>query len=286
MNNILIALIPAVFWGLVPLIVSKMGGKPTNQILGTTIGALIVAIGVYVVVQPSMAQSVLIGGFLSGLAWSFGQFYQYSAFTKIGVSKAMPISTGLQIVSASLFGVIFFKEWAGTTVKIIGASAILIIIIGIFLTAYKKDKDEESSKNMVSGLIILLVSTIGYLGYAVLPRVFDIEGWSGFLPQALGMVLMACILSIKDLKTVITEKTTWKNLLTGFAFAIAAIAYLISASRNGVATGFTLSQMSVVISTLGGIFLLHEHKHGRELVATIMGLALIVAGGIMIGMMK
>ena len=38
--NILIGLIPALFWGILPLCVSKIGGKPTQQIMGTTMGVL------------------------------------------------------------------------------------------------------------------------------------------------------------------------------------------------------------------------------------------------------
>lgn len=284
--NILIALIPAVFWGLVPLVASKMGGKPTNQIIGTTCGTLLIAIAVSIVVQPSITTAVFIGGFLSGLAWAFGQYYQYMAYTKIGVSKAMPISTGLQIVGTSLLGVMFFGEWSGTHAKVIGAIAIVLIIVGIALTTVGKHDEDDKSKSMLTGLIILLVSTVGYVGYSAFPRIFHVDGWNGFLPQALGMVLMAFILSIKSVTTVIKDKQTWKNLATGVVFSIAALAYLISASRNGVATGFTLSQMSVVISTLGGIFLLKEKKTGKELIAVIIGLALVVGGGVMIGMMK
>lgn len=45
--NILIALIPAIGWGIQPLILKKIGGRPTNEILGTGIGTLIVGLFVY-----------------------------------------------------------------------------------------------------------------------------------------------------------------------------------------------------------------------------------------------
>ncbi len=67
-------------------------------------------------------------------------------------------------------------------------------------------------------------------------------------------------------------------MLPGLLFAAASLTYILSASRNGIATGFVLSQLSVVISTLGGIFLLKESKTRRELIATIIGLILIVVG--------
>jgi putative ribose uptake protein len=40
---LLIGLGPLIGWGLFPTIASKFGGKPVNQIIGTTIGTLIFA---------------------------------------------------------------------------------------------------------------------------------------------------------------------------------------------------------------------------------------------------
>ncbi len=42
--NILIGLMPMIGWGLFPVIVGKIGGKPASQIIGTTLGTLILAI--------------------------------------------------------------------------------------------------------------------------------------------------------------------------------------------------------------------------------------------------
>ena len=53
---------------------------------------------------------------------------------------------------------------------------------------------------------------------------------------------------------------------------------------NGIATGFTLSQMNVVLATLGSIYILGEKKTRKEMRHVLTGLALVVAGGIMIGL--
>lgn len=42
--NILIGLLPALFWGILPLCVARIGGRPTQQIMGTTLGTLAVAV--------------------------------------------------------------------------------------------------------------------------------------------------------------------------------------------------------------------------------------------------
>lgn len=52
------------------------------------------------------------------------------------------------------------------------------------------------------------------------------------------------------------------------------------------AVGYTLSQLNVVVSTIGGLLLLHEMKTKKELKFTLGGLLLVVAGAIMIGITK
>lgn len=54
--------------------------------------------------------------------------------------------------------------------------------------------------------------------------------------------------------------------------------YLISAQpdMNGLATGFILSQTSVVLATLTGIYFLKQAKTKKEMTVTILGLVLII----------
>ena len=58
----------------------------------------------------------------------------------------------------------------------------------------------------------------------------------------------------------------------------------MSTYRNGIATGFTLSQMNVVLATLGSIYILGEKKTPKEMRHVLAGLALVVIGGVMIGL--
>lgn len=109
----------------------------------------------------------------------------------MGVSRTMPISTGLQLVSTTLFGVIVFHEWSTTISVILGVLALVCIIIGVILTSLQseEEKNAEQAGNFKKGIIILLISTVGYLVYVVVIRLFKVDGWSALLPQAVGMVL-------------------------------------------------------------------------------------------------
>ena len=45
---------------------------------------------------------------------------------------------------------------------------------------------------------------------------------------------------------------------------------------NGLATGFILSQTSVVLATLTGIWFLDQKKTRKEMAVTILGLVIII----------
>lgn len=70
--NILIGLLPALFWGILPLCVARIGGKPTQQIMGTTLGTLIIAMVLYVAAPSHWGLWSFVMSFLSGACWAFG----------------------------------------------------------------------------------------------------------------------------------------------------------------------------------------------------------------------
>ncbi len=70
------------------------------------------------------------------------------------------------------------------------------------------------------------------------------------------------------------------NMIGGLIFSIAAVSYIFSVRDNGVNTAFIVSQVSVVISTLGGMLVMHENKSRREMVFTLTGLVLIIGGAV------
>ncbi|HDR4901518.1 TPA: GRP family sugar transporter [Bacillus cereus] len=283
--DIFLAILPALFWGSIVLFNVKLGGGPYSQVLGTTFGALIFSIAIYMIVQPVLTPVVIGVGIISGLFWALGQANQLKSIDLMGVSKTMPISTGLQLVSTTLFGVIVFHEWSTIISIILGVLALICIMIGIVLTSLqsKEEKSEEQAGNLKKGILILLVSTLGYLVYVVIIRLFNIDGWSALFPQAIGMVLGGILLTFKHKPF---NKYAVRNIIPGLIWAAGNMFLFISQPRVGVATSFSLSQMGIVISTLGGIFILGEKKTKRQFIAIMIGIIFIIIAGIMLGIAK
>lgn len=281
--NIIIALLPAIGWGIMPWIVNKVpASKPSNQILGVGLGATLVGIIVTIAKQPATSLPVFLISLLSGAFWTIGQIGQFISFTRIGVSKTMPISTGLQLVGNTLIGALIFSEWHSQNDFLFGSIALLIIIVGVILTAYTEKDADESKKATKKDFLFLILTTVGYLVYSAFPKTISANAESMFLPQTLGILLGAIIyLLFSKQQVAFKQKASYLDIFAGIAFGIAAYTYIISAQLNGVTNAFIYGQLSVIISTLGGMTLLGEKQEGKELLTTLAGLALIVVGAVL-----
>lgn len=280
--NILLLLLPALGWGLLPPVVAKLGGKLANEILGTAVGTLIASVGVFIVLRPQITLSSFLLAAFAGAFWIVGQVGQYQGYHNIGVSQTMPISTGLQLVGTSLIGVFVFGEWSTVIEKVFGALGVLLLIIGIWLTSITDSKGSQANeKQRINTIIMLILTSAGYWVYNSIPRGLSESGLAIFLPESIGMVLAVIIyIAFTKQGNVFKEKTSWRNVLGGLIFSFAAVTYILSVKANGVNTAFVVSQVSVVISTLLGMVWMHEAKSRRELTYTMAGLVLIVAGAV------
>jgi len=282
--NYLFLFIPAIGWGLMPLFVA--GVKKSNiyhQIVGSVLGAFLFGVVVTLIKHPAFNMTSFLLAMVAGAAWVVGQCGQYYSYSKIGVSETMPLSTGLQLIGVPLVGVLIFGEWASTQAKLFGFLGILALVVGVAFTSLTdKGTAEGNKQNQTSTMIILALTTLGYITSSSIPKALKGDGVMIFLGQTIGMMIATFIylVATKQLK-VLKEKESYQVIPAGVIFAIAALSYIISVQMNGVNLAFVMSQLCVVISTLGGIVFLHEQKTQKGYIYTAIGLVLIVAGAVL-----
>ena len=288
----LIALIPALAWGSIGLISGKLGGTANQQTLGMTWGALLFALITTLFswshFVATSSWKLWIIGLISGLFWSLGQNQQFHAMKSVGVSKAVPISTGAQLVTNALAGVILFHEWKTTKQLSIGSIALVILVVGATLTALRDKKNaavnaERIQEDWRSGSRALILSTLGYLGYTVVVTATGVDTKAMVLPQAVGMVLGASMFALGKNAF---KKETFKNIFTGLVWGTGNFFMFEATILVGLAISFSFSQMGIVISTFGSILFLGEKKTKKEWVYVIIGSLLVILGGFLLGILK
>lgn len=280
--NILFALLPSILWGSYSLVIPKFGGNTGQQTVGVTLGALLFAIITFPFTPHSYTVLSFSVSFLSGIVWAIGCLYQMKAFKRVGVSRTIPITTGMQLVGTSLMGVLFFGEWATKKALTTGIIALVLLIIGISFTAYTEKKD--NSGKLLGGVFIIFISSVAIIAYVMLIRFFNINSFDVVLPQSLGMVAGAFLITNKEPNRISLK--TCQLMIPGLLWALGNLVMFYSNNVFGVAVGFSLSQLGVVISTIGGMALLGEEKTKRERIMILFGLIFVFAGVICLGFTK
>ncbi|GAK31403.1 putative glucose uptake permease [Weissella oryzae SG25] len=313
--SILIALIPAIAWGSVGIVTTKMGGSAAQGTLGMTIGALVFGLGTMLIYVLPVAGSdyafnpkIWVVGVVSGLFWAVGTAGQFIGFKKLGVSIGNPISTAGQIIFNAIMAAAVLGDWTSSRMWLFGLIAIAMVALGAYFTSIP---DANAPKQMnidfswSAGLLAMLISTLGYMMYFVFPNLLAKIGYiSASLkagphgsadglyymtsivgPQSIGQVVGALIIVIFFMKErEIFAKATWRNVVTGLVWAVGNVFMFISAAnpKIGQATAATLSQMGIIVGVFGSIWILGERKSKRQMVFIIIGVILVALGGVVI----
>lgn len=285
--SIVFALIPMFAWGSIGLVSGKLGGDANQQTLGMTIGAFLFSLIVFFVTMPTIDGWIVVIGLLSGLCWSVGQNGQFHGMKYLGVSVGLPLSTGMQLILNTIAGALFFSEWTQSRDYLLGITALILLVTGAYLTARQDGEQMPETENKMldfpRGFRSLISSTIGYGAYTIIITWAGIDPLAIILPQSIGMLIGASFFALRKTKV---NRAVWKNTLSGLLWGIGNVCMLITVQQIGLAVGFSLSQMGIIISTLGGIFLLGEKKTKKEFKYVVFGCLLVIFGGILLGYMK
>jgi glucose uptake protein len=231
--------------------------------------------------------------FVGGLIWALGGWCAFTGTHKLGIAKAFGIWAPLNIVVSLIWGAVLFDEFldinAGSILWLI--VAIITILAGILLIIFAKGTDDPSASGSASrlGIVAAIGAGIFWGSYFIPIKYSGVSPWAGAFPLALGMAAGGVILALLSRQTwkLNSSGDTARACLTGALWSLGNYGALLMVDAIGAGKGFTIAQISLVISALIGIYWLHEPPPGTRVANwTLVGCVLATIGGIVLGNLR
>jgi putative sugar uptake protein lmo0169 len=130
------------------------------------------------------------------------------------------------------------------------------------------------------------------VAFPLIIKYFGIQPAEFLLPQAIGYtVYCGAFFAIQGRGGVAPEdslrhRRMFPSIFNGVLWGTAILLLQLNSNNLGAGTGFTLSQLGILISTPLGILWLHETRTRKELRWTIIGVALVIVGAVLAGVAK
>ena len=228
--------------------------------------------------------------FVGGLIWALGGLCAFTGTNKLGMAKAFGIWAPLNIVVSLIWGALLFQEFvdlnAGGILWLV--LSIFTILVGILLIIFAKGTGEANQQAGVFriGLAGAVGAGVLWGSYFIPIKFAGVSPWAGAFPMALGM-------AVGGLGLALLGRQSWKlpssgdyvrACSTGALWSLGNYAMLLLVDAIGAGKGFTISQISVVVSALIGIYWLHDPPpKTRAAKLTFAGCVLAMLGGIVLG---
>ncbi|MGZ0041411.1 GRP family sugar transporter [Paenibacillus ottowii] len=275
--DFIIAFIPAIGWGVMPILAHMTKASPWEQLTGTVIGAVLISLGLYIIHPASIALVPFVVSFIFGIFWTTGQLLHFYYFQKVDVSITIPVICSLQLIGTTLFATLILGEWITGYQYVKGVGSLLCILAGVLLTSYQAKSAGLSKPISVPIILMLVCSGLALSSYVFINQYFHTTGLSVILPQSLGMICTALVINVKG-KHRQRISPVLRNLSTGLVWSIANLALLISNGLISTAASFPISQASIAIACIGSILIVKEKKSPQGWIAILVGITVLMIG--------
>jgi len=296
MRSLFFALITVFGWGtwLAP---SQNVDFPNQQIrnLYVVITNLVIAtvIAVWQGSVWSLSASAFWLTFLGGVIWAVGGLCAFTGTNKLGMAKAFGIWAPLNIVVSLIWGAVLFQEFVYLNAAGVFwlSASIFTILVGVLLIIFAKGtgKDNLAQGAFRLGLAGAVGAGILWGSYFIPIKYAGVSLWAGAFPLALGMACGGLLLALLGRQSwrLSSAGDYIRACSTGVLWSVGNYGMLLLVGAIGAGKGFTISQISVVVSALIGIFWLHDPPpKTRAASLTFVGCVLAMLGGVVLGNLK
>lgn len=262
-TGIILSIACAIAWGVNSVLLRWMQSEPAWQTLGTSVGNLVISALVFPWHQIcKIAPAAVTVSFMSGITWAIGMYLHICSIPLVGISRAVPICGGFQVVFNALFGWLAMGELPGSSLGkvsvIVGVFLIVMSMLFIGGSEWAFDKEELRRR----GLFLPIMAALVFSLYVAPVRYFGIPGEIAALPQAVGMVTGSVgLMSFRNRQRtpLPLRKFSFSMIcLPGLVWGTGNVLLLLALSSIGISVSLALTRLSVVISSCFGVFYFKE----------------------------
>jgi len=260
------ALLAAVGWGTYFVPVKKIGLNNIFQLQGGMgIGAIIFALAML----PFYGSPTIdIYGVSAGVIWVVASVLMMLAVKRIGLARAAPIDGSLVIITSFLWGLLFFQEHLNSLLFAVIGLALLVIGMPLIAVGEKKDGNKKG---------YVLATSAGLLwGCIFVPLKLAPTLESTYFSMAFTIFILGIILMIASRQ--FRTKDTAVSTVAGAAWNAANLTSFIAIGSLGLAIGYPLTQLAILIAVLWGLLYFKEVTQKRSSITIYAGAAVVLIG--------
>lgn len=218
-------------------------------------------------------------GLATGFLWATANFFSLGAIENLGLSKANPLWMSVAVLIAYLWGALYFKEIGNI---LIGFLSVFILSLGAFLV---NSAQQSQTKNIRKGLLFTFLASI-FWGTQLVPlKLSGLSAPEFFFSNSLGVFLTSCTIYLINFKGLIFKNVSL-SLLSGAIWNLGNLFALFTVVFLGVAKGYTLTQVGVLIAVSWGVFIFKEFEGKRNLARIFFGAILVLSGATLLALTR
>jgi len=260
------ALLAAAGWGTYFVPVKKTGLNNIFQLQGGIgIGAILFAL---VMLPVYGSPTIDVYGVSAGVIWVAASVLMILAVKYIGLARAAPIDGSLVIITSFLWGLLFFKEQLGSLLFAIIGLALLVIGMPLIAVGEKKDGNKKG--------YILAISAGLLWGAIFVPLKLAETLESTYFSMTFTIFIIGIILMIASRR--FRTKDAAAGTVAGVVWNAANLTSFIAIASLGLAIGYPLTQLAILIAVLWGLLYFKEVTQKKSNLAIYAGVAVVLIG--------
>jgi glucose uptake protein GlcU len=242
------------------------------------------------VLQPIPLQDFLLF-FLAGVLWGGGIFAGFYAIKQLGITRAFGTWIPIVVTVSALWGLLFFGEasrmGAGRVVLSIVALLILIFAALVVIVSMKGEKSQIKNPHVGLGILAAVLLGVCHGSYFVPLHASHMSLFVTFVPLTIGMVGTSYLLTRGQRTPLIYSwQATLRMILGGLLLGAGNYTTLFTLQMLGVAQGYPLTRLGIVVNTLWGILLFKEVTSTKGTLLIAVGIAMALAGAILLNVAR